>query len=218
MKNIKSVKSNDNFSVALGLTDYVNPIMYLITSITLIINLNKIMPLPYSFIYIIGVIISLIFGFTIPTIKILVGLGKIKFSLPVNLVFYVNSGIFLSGLMLIKNIMNINMFIFISIILLSIIVLILIYLKTKKFNNIAVLTGAIGYLLIYIALITKSINNQLTVPVILYGIAICLYLMLIGIGIKANLKDARIHWILEISNIICQASVAAGTIILFVNI
>ena len=215
---MKNNKSSDNFSIALGLTDYINPIMYLITSITLILNLNKIMTLPYSIFYILGVIISLIFGFTIPTVKLLVGLGKMKFSLPVNLVFYVNSGIFLSGLMLIKNIMNINLFVFIGIILASIIILTLIYFKTKKFNNIAVLTGAIGYLLIYISLITKSINNQLIVPVILYGIAICLYLMLICIGVKANLKDARIHWIIEISNIICQSSVAIGTILLFANI
>lgn len=209
---------NNNFSVALGLTDYINPIMYLITSITLISNLNKIMGSPYNIFYIIGVIVSLIFGFTIPTVKLLVGLGKMKFSLPVNLVFYVNSGIFLSGLMLIKNILNINTYIFIGIILLSMIILSLIYFKTKKFNNIAVLTGAIGYLLIYISLITKSINNQLIVPVILYGIAICLYLMLIGIGVKANLKEARVHWVIEISNIICQLSVALGTIFLFTNI
>lgn len=215
---MKNNKINNNFSVALGLTDYINPIMYLITSITLIINLNKIMELPYSIFYILGVIISLIFGFTIPTVKLLVGLGKMKFSLPVNLVFYVNSGIFLSGLMLIKNIMNINMSIFINIILVSIIILLLIYFKTKKFNNIAVLTGAIGYLLIYISLITKSIDNKLIAPVILYSIAILLYLILIGIGVKANLKDSRIHWIIEISNIICQSSVAIGTILLFRNI
>ena len=104
---MKKRNSND-FSVALGLTDYINPIMYLITSITLIINLDRIMILPYNVIYIMGVIVSLIFGFTIPTVKLFVGLGKMKFSLPVNLVFYVNSGIFLSGLMLIKNILDIN--------------------------------------------------------------------------------------------------------------
>ena len=211
-------KSSDNFSVALGLTDYINPIMYLITSITIITNINKIMEFPYSTIYIIGTIISLIFGFTIPTIKLLIGLGKMIFKLPVSLVFYVNSGIFISGLMLIKNIMNINMITFISIILISIILLTLIYIKTKKFNNIAVLIGAIGYLLIYISLITKSINSNLITPVILYGIAICLYLMLIGIGLKANLKDARVHWVIEISNIICQTSVAISTILLFINI
>ena len=49
---MKNNKSSDNFSVALGLTDYINPIMYLITSITLILNLNKIMTLPYSIFYI----------------------------------------------------------------------------------------------------------------------------------------------------------------------
>lgn len=217
MDNIKKDKST-NFSVALGLTDYINPLMYLITSITIICNINAVMKSPYTIFYILGVIVSLIFGFTIPTVKLLVGLGKIQFSLPVNLVFYVNSGIFLSGLMLIKNIMNINTYIFIGIILLSVAVLLFIYFKTKKFNNIAVLTGAIGYLLIYISLITKSINSNLTIPVILYGIAIFFYLMLIGIGMKANLKDARVHWVIEISNILCQASVALGTIILFANI
>lgn len=215
---MKNKKSSDNFSVALGLTDYINPIMYLITSITLIINLNKIMGLPYNIFYIIGVAISLIFGFTIPTVKLLVGLGRMKFNLPVNLVFYVNSGIFISGLMLIKNILDINMIIFVGIILISIIMLMFIYLETKKFNNIAVLTGAIGYLLIYISLITKSIDYNLIVPIILYGVAICLYLLLIGIGVKANLKDARIHWVIEISNIICQTSVTVATILLFINL
>lgn len=215
---MKNKKSSDNFSVALGLTDYINPIMYLITSIALIINLNKIMGLPYNIFYIIGVAISLIFGFTIPTVKLLVGLGRMKFNLPVNLVFYVNSGIFISGLMLIKNILDINMIIFVGIILISIIMLMFVYLETKKFNNIAVLTGAIGYLLIYISLITKSIHNELIVPIILYGVAICLYLLLIVIGVKANLKDARIHWVIEISNIICQTSVTVATILLFINL
>lgn len=209
-----SCREND-FSVALGLTDYVNPIMYLIISTVLICNINTILVRPFSIIYVIGVIISLIFGFTIPTVKLLVGLGKMKFKLPVNFVFYVNSGIFISGLMLFKNIMNINIYIFLGIVLLSLLFLILVYLKTKKFNNIAVLIGAIGYLLIYISLIAKALAFNLAFPIICYGIAICLYFILIGIGIKANLKDARVHWVIEISNIICQSMVALGTIILF---
>jgi len=214
----KKIDKKNNFSVALGLTDYVNPILYTITCLTIIFNINKIMNSPWDVVYIIGVILSLIFGFMIPTVKLLVGLGKIEFKLPVSYVFCVNTGIFISGLMLIKNIMNINTWLFIGIILLSLIILGIIYLQTKKFNNIAVLIGGIGYLLIYISLITKSINSNLIVPIILYGIAICLYLMLIGIGIKGNLKDARVHWVIEISNIICQFMVALGTIILFINI
>lgn len=207
----------DNFSVSLGLTDYVNPLMYLITCITLIININKIMTLPWAIIYVIGAIISIIFGFTIPTVKLLVGLGKIKFKLPVNLVFYVNLGIFISGLTLLKNIININFIIFLTIIILSILVLLFIYIKTKKFNNIAVLIGAIGYLLIYVSLIIESLNYNLFIPVILYIIAFLIYLALILIGIKADLKDARVHWVIEISNIICQSSVALATILLFLN-
>ncbi|MCF0124223.1 MAG: hypothetical protein HUJ68_00405 [Clostridia bacterium] len=210
------LNKKDNFSVALGLTDYINPIMYLVTSATIILNINKIMNLPCNIFYIIGVIVSLVFGFTIPTVKVLVGLGKIKFKLPVNFVFYVNSGIFLSGLMLVKNILNINILLFISIIVLSVLILAFIYFKSKKFNNIAVLTGAIGYLLIYISLIAKAMSCKSIISIICYAIAILLYLMLITIGIKANLKDARVHWVIEISNIICQSSVAIGTLILFI--
>jgi len=208
-------KISNNFSVSLGLVDYINPILYSITCLVIIFNLNKIMDIPYNIIYIIGVILSLIFGFTIPTVKLLVGLGKIEFKLPVKYVFYVNLGIFISGLMLIKNILNINIYLFLGIILGSVILLYLIYRKTNKFNNIAVLIGGIGYLLIYISLITMALNNNLLIAVILYGIAICLYIMLIFIGLFANLKDARIHWLIEISNIICQFLVALSTIILF---
>jgi len=84
--------------------------------------------------------------------------------------------------------------------------------------RLAVLIGGIGYLLIYISLITRSIGSGRVVPVILYALAICLYLMLVGIGIKGNLKDARVHWVIELSNILCQSFVAIGTLVLFANI
>ncbi|MCF0112240.1 MAG: hypothetical protein HUJ58_10100 [Erysipelotrichaceae bacterium] len=211
----KNIDKKDNFSVALGLTDYGNPILYSITSITIITHLSQVMGAPWSWLYILGVIVSLIFGFTIPTVKLLVGLGKIPFSLPVNLVFYVNSGIFLSGLMLIKNVLAIDTTVFLAIIAVSAIFLALVYLKTKKFNNIAVLIGGVGYLLVYISLINKSLSMGNTTPVIFYSVAIALYLLLIGIGVKGNLKDARVHWVIELSNICCQGCVAIGTLILF---
>ena len=86
----------NKFSVPLGLLDYINPIFYTVTTTTIITNLE--MKMGFKVFFIIGMIISLIFGYTIPTIKILVGLGKIKFKMPVNLVFFVNFGIFISGL------------------------------------------------------------------------------------------------------------------------
>ena len=39
--------------------------------------------------------------------------------------------------------------------------------------------------------------------------------MLCGIGIKANLKNPKVHWVIEISNVICQGLVALGTFLLF---
>ena len=87
--------------------------------------------------------------------------------------------------------------------------------KTGKFNTAAVLTGAAGYLLIYVTLIALSLGRGMILPVILYLAAICLFVFLCFIGIKADLYDARIHWIIEISNVICQGLVALGTCILF---
>jgi hypothetical protein len=69
--------------------------------------------------------------------------------------------------------------------------------------------------MLYISLITLSIRNNLVLPVILYGLAILLFVMLCGIGIKANLKNPKVHWVIEISNVICQLLVAISTIILF---
>ena len=204
----------NKFSVPLGLLDYINPIFYTITMVTLILNTYSLMETPYNVILLVGAIISIFFGFIIPTGKVIVGLGIIKFRMPVSLVFCVNSGILLSGLMLLKYIMSINLSILIVIALFIIIALVLIYLKSKKVNTIAVLTGAFGYLLMYISLITLAIKNNMVLPIILYGMAILLFVMLCGIGIKADLKNPKVHWVIEISNVVCQGLVALSTIIL----
>jgi hypothetical protein len=39
--------------------------------------------------------------------------------------------------------------------------------------------------------------------------------MLCGIGIKADLKNPKVHWVIEISNVLCQFLVAMSTILLF---
>lgn len=203
------------FSISLGLLDYVNPILYCISTITLIINISKIMILPWSIFYIIGSVISIVFGFCIPTIKVLIGMNKIKFKLPVAFVFMVNTGLFISGTALIKSVLNINLYILLLYVLLSIIFLIFIYKQTKKFNNVAVLIGFIGYLSIYISLFALSISINVISSIILFAIAIILFIILILIGLKANLKNAKIHWIIESLNIICQLCVALGIIFIF---
>lgn len=204
----------NKFSVPLGLLDYGNPILYAITTFTIINKFNE-LDGTLKTIFIIGAILSLIFGLVIPTGKVIVGLGIIKFKMPVSLVFLVNTGILLSGLSLLKTTININNILFILLISIIIILLILLYLKTKKINTIAVLIGAIGYLLIYSSLIILSIRYNLIIPVILYILAITLFFMLCTIGIKGNLKDPKVHWIIESSNVLCQFLVTLGTILLF---
>ena len=203
----------NKFSVPLGLLDYVNPIFYSITIITIIRNIN--MDNPYNIILVIGAIISIIFGFIIPTGKVIVGLGLIKFRMPVSLVFCVNTGILLSGLMVLMYIFNIPLYLLILLLLIIIGLLFMTYRKTKKINTIAVLTGACGYLMLYISLITLSIKLGLIIPIILFALAIILFVMLCGIGIKANLKDPKVHWKIEVTNVICQFLVMLGTIIVF---
>lgn len=64
------------FSVALGLFDYINPIFYGITVITIMANLHGVMNMPAFIFFLLGAILSLIFGLSIPTVKLIVGLIK----------------------------------------------------------------------------------------------------------------------------------------------
>ena len=207
-KKIQKSKLN-SFSVQLGLLDYANPILYSITIITIMCHT------PFNILLLIGAIISIFFGLLIPTGKVLVGLKKIKFKMPVSLVFLVNAGILLSGITFLKYAIDLKTYLAIFVFLLTIIFLFLLYKMGKKINTIAVLTGAFGYLMLYTALIAISLKQGLILPIVLYVIAIILFVLLCLIGIKADLKKPLVHWIIEISNVICQLLVAIGTLILF---
>lgn len=209
-------KRFSRFSVPLGLLDYINPILYSITMVTITRKLFSVMGHPGNIIFLIGAIISVFFGLIIPTGKVLVGLGVITFRMPVSLVFSVNTGILISGLMLLNFVMDLQPVLLALLILGIVAVLVLMYKKSRKVNTIAVLTGAVGYLLLYISLITQSIRKPAALPIIMYAIAILLFVMLCGIGIKANLKNPKVHWVIEISNVFCQFLVAVATILLFV--
>lgn len=205
----------DTFSVPLGLLDYVNPVMYCITMVTVIGSLYSVMGKPVNVIFLTGAIISVFFGLIIPTGKVLVGLGMIRFRMPVSLVFCVNIGILVSGLMLFDFVMDLNPAALVILIAAIIISLTLVYIKNKKMNTIAVLTGAVGYLLLYTSLITLSVRRSAVLPIVLYAVAILLFVMLCAIGIKADLKNPKVHWVIEASNVLCQTLVAVSTIILF---
>ena len=205
----------NRFSVPLGLLDYVNPILYSITMITIIKNIFTAMGRPFNSLLLIGAVISIFFGLVIPTGKVLVGLGVIQFVMPVSLVFCVNAGILLSGLMLLRFVLQLKTGMFTLLTAAILAALMLLYRKSRKLNTVAVLTGAAGYLLIYASLIILSVQKGGALPVILYAAAILLFAMLCAIGIKANLKDPKIHWVIETSNVLCQLLVAIATVLLF---
>ena len=204
----------NTFSVPLGLLDYINPICYCITMVTIMKNTRADMGQPYSVIFLIGAIISIFFGFIIPTGKVIVGLGLIEFRMPVALVFCVNTGIFISGLMLLRYAVNLSV-VWLCVLTAAIAVLLtLIYRRSRKINTVAVLTGAAGYVMLYTSLITLAARQGAVPSIIMYAAAILLFVMLCGIGIKANLKDPRVHWVIEASNVVCQMLVAAATLVL----
>jgi len=210
-------KRFNRFSVPLGLLDYVNPVFYTITMITIIMNTYSAMDKPYGLLLLTGAVISIFFGLIIPTVKVLAGLGIITFSMPVDLVFFVNAGILISGLMLFKYVMRPDLTVLIGLTLLIVAFLVFFYAKRRKINTIAVLTGAFGYLLIYISLIVLSVQKGSVIPIVLYALSFLMLGTLCGVGIRADLKDPKIHWILEISNGTCQMLVAIATVILFLG-
>lgn len=205
----------NKFSVGLGLFDYINPIFYAITASTIIINMKPLMNTKLFVLFVVGACISMIFGLTIPTVKLLVGLGKMQFKMPVNLVFYVNTGLLLSGMALIAYTYSINAIVFFTILITILALLALILYKTRKFNTVAVLIGAAGYVLLYVSLITLSFRSKIYTPIILFAIAIILFVLLCLIGINSNLKKAKVHWVIETCNVLTQGLVALGTILLF---
>ena len=210
---MKEEKFN-KFSVPLGLLDYINPICYCITMVTIIRNTRAEMGQPFSVVFLIGAIISIFLGFLIPTGKVIVGLGLVKFRMPVPLVFCVNAGIFVSGLMLLRFAMNLSIVWLCVLTAGTAVLLAMIYFKSRKVNTIAVLTGAAGYVMLYTSLITLAARQGSIPAIIMYAAAILLFVMLCGIGIKANLKNPKVHWVIEASNVVCQMLVAAATLVL----
>ena len=208
-------KKFESFSVPLGLLDYGNPVFYTVTMVTILKNMYGVMDRPFNVILLIGAIISIFFGLVIPTGKVIVGLGLIEFKMPVSLVACVNTGILISGLMMLRHVLELGLPALLIILLLAAAALYLIYSKSKKFNTVAVMTGAIGYMLLYVSLIILSIEKDIFLPILFYVLAIFFFFMLCGIGIKADLKNPKVHWVIEVSNVMCQFLVAVGTVILF---
>ena len=187
----------------------------IIKIITILTHMHGVMPSGLFWLFLCGAAISLVFGLSIPTVKLIVGLGRMQFKMPVNLVSYVNTGILLSGIALFCHVLGVGTGMLLGILACASAFIALLWHRTGKFNTAAVLIGAVGYLMLYASLITMSVRADRSILVILYALAICLFVFLCLVGILANLKDAKVHWLIEISNVVCQLSVAVAAVLLF---
>ena len=222
MNEKKPIRSKQNdggatvgkFSVGLGLFDYINPLFYGVTSVTVLTGLHGVMAPALFRLYLVGAVLSLVFGLAIPTVKLIVGLGIMPFKMPVGLVSYVNTGILLSGIALLSHVVGLGLPALAAVLVVAAGVIVFLWRKTGKFNTAAVLIGAVGYLMLYVSLIVLSLRAGQGWPVALYALAICLFVFLCLVGILGDLKNARVHWVIEIANVVCQGSVAVATLLL----
>ena len=207
------------FSVLLGLTDYVNPIFYTLFFLTMLKNLKDISDPGMFKIFKFGAIVSLVGGYIIPTGKVIVGLGLLDFVMPVPVVHFVNTGFLISGVTLFLIVRNKT---FKELPILEDVLLIALYVAAfaaicvfSKYNTAAVLTGVVGIVLIYISIIMMSTKKKRWVSTALAVLSFALTLFLAVVGVNSDLYSAAVHWLIELTNIVCQCSLFMSAKLLF---
>ena len=214
---VLSSAADSGFTVWLGLFDYINPICYTIFSIIGFKYFRKMMKPGFFYTYLVGCIISLIGGFFIPTIKTLVGLGVIEWSLPVSKVIIANTGFLISGPTL-----------FIG--------------TLKKFraeeipentvtahsvgigaaslaflNKFIVGFGALGMIMIYVTCAKIAIEKKRYYAVITLVISLCGTLFeSVFSNSGADLNAAWVHWVIEIGAVITHLMLVVSGYLLFI--
>lgn len=203
----------NEFSVALGLFDYINPICYTIFSIIGFKYFKKIMKSGFFYVYLVGCVISLIGGFFIPTIKTLVGLGIIEWGLPVSKVIIANTGFLISGPTLFIGTLKRNRRENTDVTLLSSGG----GLGLAFLNKFIVGFGAFGMIMIYVTCAKLAIERKR------YYAAITLVISLAGTLFEsfysnsgADLNSAAVHWIIEIGAVITHLMLVVSAYLLFI--
>ena len=203
----------NEFSVALGLFDYINPICYTIFSIIGFKYFRKIMKSGFFYTYLIGCIISLIGGFFIPTIKVLVGAGVIEWGLPVSKVIIANTGFLISGPTLFIGTLKRNRREGSDVMLLSAGG----GLSLAFLNKFIVGFGALGMIMIYITCAKLAFERKRKYA------AITLIISLAGTLFEsfysnsgADLNSPAVHWVIEIGAVITHLMLVVSGYLLFV--
>ena len=157
--------------------------------------------------FVIGMSMSLIMGFLIPTYKLIVGLGFLDFTPPGYLVVITGIGLFTAGTSLFINVSkeeDLSKWCGAGLLL-----------PIATLNMIWIILGVIGEALIYISLIKISKENNLTKPIVFLVISFCFIILMGMCGSLENINSALTHWILEIENVCTQIFLLLAVINLF---
>lgn len=202
----------NEFNVALGLFDYINPICYTIFSIIGFKYFRKLMKSGFFYVYLVGCIISLIGGFFIPTIKTLVGLGVIEWGLPVSKVIIANTGFLISGPTLFIGTLKCNRRESSDVTLLSAGGVSLAFL-----NKFIVGFGALGMIMIYVTCAKLAIERKRPYAVITLAVSLAGTLFeSFYSNSGADLNSAAVHWVIEIGAVITHLMLVVSAYLLFI--
>lgn len=201
------LKSVNDFSLALGLVDYLIPIIYCTFGIFTYLVLKQRTKKYISIVFLVLVFISAISGLTMPTVKALIGLkilpetdstAKILFTG----VVIVNSALLVEGITIL-----ISTFKFFSATM-SVVALPLLLpnlTKSSSQNMVAIIIGLIGYILIFISIYRICKDIKYYRPMIFVALSACSLISLALLGIFGDVYQAYTHWIIETVNICAQS-------------
>jgi len=203
----------NEFSIVLGLFDFINPICYTIFTLIGLKYFYKLMKPEFFYTYLVGAIISLIGGFFIPTTKTLVGLGIIEWGLPVSKVIIANTGFLISGPTLfigtLKKFRRDNS----DNMLLSVGG----GLGLAFLNKFIVGFGAFGMIMIYVTCAKLALEKKrpyavITLIVSLAGTIFESFYSNSG----ADLNSAAVHWVIEIGAVITHLMLVVSAYLIFI--
>lgn len=195
------------FSVELAIFDFLVPILFSCSFIILKNNLKSKMEKTHYRLFIAGMSLAIIMGFIIPTYKLIVGLGFMKFTPPGYLVVITGIGLFTAGTSLSANVLkekDLGRWCGAGLLL-----------PIAYLNMIWIVLGMIGEILIYISLIKIAKENNLKKPIIFLAISLCFMVLMGMCGSVENINSALTHWALEIMNVSTQVFLLLGVVSLF---
>lgn len=205
---------NEGFSLAMGLFDFINPIMYASFFIYTFKKIRPYLAKGFYIVYVCGGLLSLCAGILIPTVKCIVGLGLMTFDLPVKIVAFVNTGFILSGFSIFIGTMKKFSPMYNgkkdgSVTLHSIIN------PYSILNSVVVLGGATGLILVYVSYMKIALkkNRKAAFGVLCYSLVMTLANSFVGSAMDT--MAPWVHWLIEAIAVSAHTCLFISALLLF---